>query len=345
MRLRMHGAVTVLAFVVITGLLTAMVAVVVGNTQFGNKAEYRAAFADVSGLEVGSDVRVAGVTVGKVNDLQLQPDRTVVGTFEIKGVQLTEATNATVRYKNLTGDRIIDLTRGSGPEQPLAEDGLIPVARTAPALDLDALFNGFKPLMKGLAPDELNKLSSSLISVFQGQGGNMEQLLGTVSRVTSTLADRDAVIGSVIGNLNSFLGTLDSRRAEFGDLINNLQQVITGLSADRDTIGGSAGHIAQVAGTVSDFVESLRPDFHGATQQIGQVTGNLNQMPEYIGYQLSLIPRVIQLVSRGGAYGSFFNIMACGLRLKTDGPFGPIFSPMIASEAPRCKFQDGKVVR
>lgn len=341
--MKKRGGIKVLVFVVVTGLLTAMVAVVVSEVRFQETEKYHATFAEISGLESGDEVRVAGVTVGRVDDVELQPDNTVRTSFDVASVALTRGTQATIRYKNLTGDRYLDLTNGPGSSEVLEPEGTIPVSQTAPALDLDALFNGFKPLMRGLSPQDFNKLASSLISVFQGQSSNVNVLLETVSSVTHTLADRDKVIGSLIDNLNGVLGTLDERRSEFSDLIVNLQQVISGLASDREVIGDSATHIADIAGNVTNFVGQLRPEFKGATHQISRVSKQLNTMPEYIGYNLSLIPRVIQLTGRGGSYGSFFNLYLCSLRLRLDGPSGPMYTPMVRSDVPRCKYPDGKV--
>lgn len=341
--MKKRGGLKILVFVVITGMLTAMVAVVIGEIRFQDTQRYNAMFSEISGLGPGDEVRVAGVTVGQVEDVELQPDNTVRSSFDVASVSLTRGTQATIRYKNLTGDRYLDLTNGPGSTEVLEPEGTIPMSQTTPALDLDALFNGFKPLMRGLSPNDLNKLTSSLISVFQGQSGNISMLLQTISSLTNTLADRDKVIGSLIDNMNGVLSTLDERRSEFSDLIVNLQQVISGLSSDREVIGNSATDIADLAGNVTNYVDRLRPEFKGATRQLSRVSSQLNTMPKYIGYNLSLIPRVIQLTGRGGSYGSFFNLYLCSVRFRLDGPNGPIYTPMLRPEVPRCKYPDGKV--
>lgn len=338
-----RGSANVLIFVLVTGLLTAIVAVVISDARFQESAKYHAVFSDISGLKPGDDVRVAGVSVGKVEGTRLADDNNVRVTFNTSKMPLTQGTNATIRYKNLTGDRYVDLTQDTDSTKPLPPGETIPLERTMPALDLDALFNGFKPLMRGLSPNDVNELAGSLIAVFQGQAGTVNTLLDTVASISGTLADRDEVIGTVIENMRRVLGTLDDRRSEFSDLITQLQQLISGLAGDRETIATSSARIAELAGSVTTFVDTLRPEFREATKQIGRVTSTLNTMPDYVGYNLSLIPRVIQLTGRGGSYGSFFNLYLCSIRLKLDGPDGPIFTPMVISEVPRCRFPDGKV--
>ena len=65
---------------------------------------------------------------------------------------LTGGTHAVIRYQNLIGDRYLELTEGAGDSTPLAPGSAIPESRTSPALDLDALIGGFKPLLKAMDP-------------------------------------------------------------------------------------------------------------------------------------------------------------------------------------------------
>ncbi len=100
-----------------------------------------------------------------------------------------------MRYKNLIGDRYLELSDGNGQGNPLPDGATIPAQRTSPALDLDTLLNGFKPLFTGLDPTQINAVSTEIIQVFQGESGTVSSLLTTVGALTSTLADRDQLIG------------------------------------------------------------------------------------------------------------------------------------------------------
>src|SRR5213078_4445270 len=95
--------------------------------------------------------------------------------------------------------------------QTLKQNALIPLVQTKPALDLTILFGGFQPLLQALSPQDVNRVSYEIIQVFQGEGGTVESLLSHVASLTSSLADKDAVIGSVIDNLTKVLGTVAAR--------------------------------------------------------------------------------------------------------------------------------------
>src|SRR3954454_25317669 len=100
------------------------------------------------------------------------------------------------------------LEEGAGATKKIQPGGTIPLDRTAPALDLDALIGGFRPLFHALDPDQVNALSGQLISAFQGQGATIGSFLTQTATLTSTLADRDQPIGHVVVNLNTVLVSL-----------------------------------------------------------------------------------------------------------------------------------------
>ena len=71
-------------------------------------------------------------------------------------------------------------------------------------------------------------LSTNIISVLQGEGGNINSLLSKTASLTSIFADRDEVIGRTIANLNTVLGTVDAHDAALKQLYDRLQRFISG---------------------------------------------------------------------------------------------------------------------
>ena len=234
--------VRLIIFIVVTTLSTALLAVTIGNISFGSKKDYKAVFSDATGVVQGDDIRIAGVKVGTVNDVEIINRTQAVVEFSVEDeTRLTESTYATVRYRNLVGQRYIALTEGAGSPGVLREGSTIPLDRTTPALDLTVLFNGFKPLFAAMSPADVNKLAFELIQVFQGEGGTLEGLLDRTASVTTTLAARDELIGDLIANLNETLVTVGDRDEQLSDLIIQLRRFISGLSKDRQAILGLAG--------------------------------------------------------------------------------------------------------
>lgn len=314
--------------VCILGLLAAQLS----GAGFGDRGDYRAEFTDVSALRGGDDVEIAGVTVGKVSHVALREGIAVVGFSVDSDLTLAAGTRARVRYKNLLGDRYLELLDGPGEGQPLPRGGTIPLARTAPALDLDALLNGFQPLFAGLSPDQVNELSGSLITVLQGQGGNVRELLGTIGSLTATVADRDEVIGRVVTNMNTVLGRVAERGDQFSDALSKLQQLVSGLSEDRAAIGDSFGRIASLTGSFDELLVRARPPLKDTVTEFGRVLAEVDAQRELLSANLSALPEFYARASRIGTYGAFSNTYICSLRLKLTGPDGgPVYTPVIGS--------------
>lgn len=218
MRENLGGVVVRLGVFLAVCLLTAFLLIAVfGEVRFGDGKTYYAEFANVSNLRTGKLVRIAGVEVGKVTRISINPDATVRVQFTAdNSVTLTRGTRAVIRYDNLFGDRYLALEEGAGGLAVLRPGHTIPLARTQPALDLDALIGGFKPLFRALNPEQVNALSEQLLHAFAGQGPTIGSLLAQSAAVTNTLADRDRLIGQVITNLNVVLGSLGAHTESVG---------------------------------------------------------------------------------------------------------------------------------
>ena len=136
-----------------------------------------------------------------------------------RNIVLTTGTQAQIRYLNLVGDRYLELVDTPGSTKILPVGSTIPADRTAPALDLDLLLGGLKPVIQGLNPQDVNALTASLIQVLQGQGGTLDSLFSKTSSFTNSLADNNQVIEQLIEDLKSTLDTLSKDGDEFSGAI------------------------------------------------------------------------------------------------------------------------------
>ncbi|MGW7817563.1 MCE family protein [Streptomyces puniciscabiei] len=300
-------------FALVTITATALLAATIVNLSFTPKDTYHAVFSDVTGLETGDDIRVAGVRVGQVEDIRIK-DRTLAEvTFSVTADRpLLTSTHAVVRYRDLVGQRYIALTEGTGDgTRRLRPGGTIPLSRTEPALDLNALLNGFKPLFAALSPSDVNQLATEIIQTFQGEGGTVNSLLTHTASLTTTLADRDQLIGSVIDNLNTVLATLDKRGSRFSDLLTQLRRVVSGLSADRKPIGRSLASIGDLADVTSGLLKDARPPLKDDIAGLGELTGTLNDNQKTVEGVLQRLPNKLNKLTGTASYGSWFNFYLC----------------------------------
>jgi phospholipid/cholesterol/gamma-HCH transport system substrate-binding protein len=321
--------VKLVVFIVVTTVATALLVVTIGNISFKPSKQYKAVFSDATSVVKGDDVRVAGVKVGSVQDIKVVDRSRALVTFKVdKDQELTHSTMATIRYRNLVGQRYIALTQGLGGPNPLPDGSTIPLSHTRPALDLNVLFNGFKPLFQALSPADVNKLSYEIVTVFQGEGGTLESLLSHTASVTSTLAARDQVIGSLINNLNQVMVTLGNRDKELSDLLVKLRVFVSGLADDRKAILGSLDSISTLAVKTSGLVTDARPGLTKDVKQLRKVAGNLDSNKAEIDRALQVLPIKLTKVGRTAIYGSFFNFYLCNFK-------GDVKLPSILGQTPQ----------
>ncbi|QNI07690.1 MCE family protein [Mycobacterium kubicae] len=325
-------------FTVVCLLFTFTLIAVFGQLRFEDRTDYHAVFTNISGLKSGNFVRIAGVEVGKVGDLTLNRDGTVHIDFAVdRGVRLTEGTKAVVRYENLIGDRYLALEDGPGPPRRLAPGATIPLARTSPALDVDALIGGFRPLFRALDPDQVNALSGQLLRVFQGQGGTLASVLAQASVLTSTLAGRGQLISELITNLNTVLHTFATRDHEFSDGLDKLAQFVDGLAQRKDDIATGLAYVNAAAGSITDLLSQSRQPIKDVVHETDRMSAQVLADRDYVDGLLKSLPDVYQVLSRQGLNGDYFGFYFCEVLLKLNGKGGnPIYVKLIDQPSGRC---------
>jgi phospholipid/cholesterol/gamma-HCH transport system substrate-binding protein len=339
MRGNLTGAVWRLAvFVVVCGVSIFALMAIFAQLRFEPEDTYRAQFFNISGLKNGDFVRIAGVEVGKVKKIALQRDATIVVEFTAKpSVVLTDGNRAEVRYDNLIGDRYLALEEGAGGTNRLRPGDTIPLDHTAPALDLDALIGGFRPLFRALDPNQVNELSSQLIAVLQGEGPTITSFLEQTASVTRTLADRDELIGQVINNLNTVLGSVGDQSQQLDKAVTSLSELVKGLADRKDDITTGVAYTNAAAGSIADLLAKGRPPLKDVVAQTDRSAGIVVADHEYFDTILNTLPDKYKLLGRQGLYGNYFSYYLCDLILKVNGKGGqPVFIKVAGQDTGRC---------
>lgn len=330
--------VRITVFLVVCALAWFLLVLVFGQLRFERESTYKAVFSNVTGLKEGDFVRIAGVEVGKVKHLAVADDGNVVVEFGADdSVVLTEGSRAVIRYENLIGNRFLSLDEGTGGTKKLNPGETIPLARTQPALDLDALIGGFRPLFNALSPDQVNALTGQLIEAFQGQGATISSFLSRTASLTNTLADRDRLIGQVIVNLNTVLSSLGDQQDQFAKAADSLSELVHGLEQRKQDITNGVAYVNEVAGSVADLFQQARPPLQKVVAQTDRVAGNIVADADYLNNLLDTLPDAYRILNRQGLYGDFFSFYICDAVLKLNGKGGqPVYVKVAAQKGGRC---------
>ncbi|CAM3134068.1 virulence factor Mce family protein [Mycobacterium colombiense] len=311
---------------------------VFGQLRYQHEKVYNAVFANVTGLRGGNFVRIAGVEVGKVKKIAVNDDATVTVQFSADdSVVLTQGSRAVIRYADLVGDRYLALEEGTGSVRQLQQGQTIPIERTQPALDLEALIGGFRPLLRALDPEQVNALTGQLIQVFQDQGATIGSFLAQTASVTNTLADRDQLIGQVIVNLNTLLGSLGDQTNQFDKAVTSLSQLTKGLADHRGDITNGVAYLNAASGSVADLLAQARPPLQETVHQTDRTAGQIMADHDYLDNLLDHLPEKYAILARQGLHGDFFSFYLCDAILKLNGKGGqPVYVKVAGQSTGRC---------
>lgn len=305
------------------GILTALLGYVLVNTMLngvdGDTNTFKASFKDVAGLRAGDDVRVAGVRVGRVEDIKPTAAGAQVEIAVQKDQDVFTNTKVVMRYQNLIGQRYLSLVQDEDPAGQLADNAEIPENRTSAGFDLTELLNGFRPLFEALKPEDVNKLATSLVKVLQGEGGTVEGLLKQTAGLTNTVADRDKVIDDVLTNLTPVLNNLAGQGTELRSTIAELEALMTGLAKDRKAIGSSISSMSTLIDASNQFLTDAREPSVRAVNRFRRTMQEwMGSKREFVG-ALRSFDNALGALGRGSSYDASVNVYICTLWLSVAG--------------------------
>ncbi len=243
------------------GLVLILLVITVGLqpqrlVEMATSVRHQALFTEAGGLAPGNDVRVSGVKVGTISEVELQRGKALV-TFSVNGkVRLGSATTAHIRTGTLLGQRVLTLeSEGQGRLSP---SDVIPVTRTGSPYSLTDALGEFAGNTRDTDTAALNqsldtlattidRVSPQLGPTFDGisriskalneRNGSLSDLLKSAAEVTGVLSERSGQVNTLILNANELLGVLEDRRYAIVTLLANtsaLSQQLSGLIADNE---------------------------------------------------------------------------------------------------------------
>lgn len=299
----------VVAFAVFSLVLTSLVAGTLLKGGTPSSITVHAVFSDATGLRSGDDVRIAGVRVGKVTGIELDGNNARV-TFVVDEKQpVYDRTIAKIDYLNLMGQRYVALSNPGGKR--VGDGSTIPLERTREGLDLNALFNAFKPLFELIKPDDVNQLANNLVQVFQGQHGALQHLTDQTARITATIADRDEVIGAIIENMAAVTGELDDHHAEIGALVRELDTLTSAVAADRAQVGATIDGVAGLVTSFTDLVTDLRTTVDRDVRSLRAWAASFARQTPKIAGALKDVQLLLASYVKTLGLGSYLNTYVC----------------------------------
>ena len=213
--------------------------------------------------------------------------------------------------------------------------------RTAPALDLDLLLGGLKPVIQGLNPQDVNALTGSLVQILQGQGGTLESLFSKTSSFTNSLADNDQVIEQLIDDLRTMLDTLSKDGDEFSGAIDRLEKlVVRAVCRTATPSARPSSRLNNGTTSLADLLGRARAPLNGTIDQLNRLAPILDNDKDRLDATIQRLPAIYRKLARVGSYGAFFPYYICAVTFRASDLQGrTVVFPWVKQEGGRCREQ------
>lgn len=267
----------------------------------GGGDTYRAEFSDAAGLAVGEEVRVAGIKVGQVTDIELGHAKVVV-SFQVKGVDLGSRTTASIEVKTLLGQHYLSLDpRGGG------ELGTIPLARTTTPVNIVPAFQQLSTQVRQIDTDQVAEAFDALTETLSATAPQMKGTLQGLARLSRTITTRDDEVAELLARSQDVSAVVADRDTEIGELLTSTADVLGVLdqrrTAIRQIIDGTVALSRQLTGLARDNDAALKPALSKLNRVLAVLRENDDKIDEIIRYT-SIYGR--EFTNVGGS-GHFFD--------------------------------------
>lgn len=319
------------AFTVFTILVTFWLASIIGNLSlFSNTYSVTAVFTDATGILNGDPVKIGGVTVGKVTHFQVVGGEAHV-ELQLQGDvdYLPRNTQAEVKYRNLLGQRVINLVEPDQPDASKLVDGdTIPVENTTPALDLSVVFENLRPLIQSTNPEEINQVARAVLKVFKGHEGDLAAVLGNVGDLTKMLAGRDQRLGRLVTDLNGVTKVLNNQSGSIKTSLDRFTVLMESLARATPTIRSVVDELNTASAKFGGLIARNRANLDEEIADLSVVLSIVNQNLGPLDKVAKNLKEVLLATARSQSYGEWWNLYVTNLcpepLIVNNGCTGPV---------------------
>ena len=213
------------------------------------------AFPEAATLATEADVRIAGVSVGKVRKLDVDPQgNRTLATIELdrQFAPLHADARAMLRQKTLLGETYVELTPGRAPKE-LPEGGRLANAQVKDTVQLDEIFDALDPATRASFRTWQQQLGKGI----KGRGRDFNDALATLpgfaadgSDVLQVLDSQEGALQRLVKNTGVTFAALTENEQQLQTLITSSKKVFDATASRNDALAESVQHLPDVPGRV-----------------------------------------------------------------------------------------------
>ena len=297
---------------------TAWLVIVMGNISFESRETYTAEFADVQGLLVNDDVKISGVTLGKVTGIDHLPGGIAEVAFTVRDdIEIPADSEIAVRWRDVFGLRFLYVEPGESGT-PASPGDTFPLQQTRAPADLGSMLQRLTPFIRALEPELQNQVLDALAEGLVGREQEVRSLIARGGELTQAVATREEEIESLLTNSATVLEAYAQREEQLRGLLDSFAEVSATLSARNDEIEDAIIGLADGQQELRRFVDANEEEVRLTLDALEDLTDVTSQQRDDLSRTLETAPHGFvsyHLISRTGQW---FNIRAVGVSVADD---------------------------
>lgn len=292
-------------FIVVTGLLTALIALQIARVGLDDGYRLTATFDDASGLTPGDQVKIAGAPVGRVDEVAVVRGRAKVDFTVRHGVRIPSDSEAAIRWRDTIGRRVIYLIPGTSRTEMRAGTH---ITKTKSVVDVGELVNQLAPLTRTLNADQVNRLLGTLAQALDGNAQNVDRLIGNVDSLSSTIAARRQNLDRMLDDYATITGVIARRDRQIGAAVDDLVTLSDAFVDNRVLIDRAIVQLAQMSTTADQVIGRNGEQLGTVIDRLTVLTGGARRNTESIQQVLALTAPKMERLFNATNEGQFINL-------------------------------------
>ena len=255
-------------------------------------------------LYEGSDVKILGVAVGKVDSVVPSGTKVRVKLHYDAKYKVPADAKAVVISPSIVGDRFVQLTPAYDGGQVMAKSATLGIDKTATPLELDEIFRSLNDLNIALGPNGANKadaggvgpltrLLDSTARNFGGQGVQFNKTLKNLGAFTKTLADNKDQLFGTLSQVEKFTNTLSKNDQTVRDFNDSLASGANLLADERQDLAAVLRNLSVAMTQVRSFVKENRASLTSNISGLTRISKTLVKQRDALDKTLKYAPTAL----------------------------------------------------
>jgi phospholipid/cholesterol/gamma-HCH transport system substrate-binding protein len=271
----------------------------------GGGDTYHAMFTEAGGLKVNDEVRIAGVRVGKVDEVALDGDQVKVSFKVDDAADFGSDTRAAIKVKTILGSMFLALEPAGGGQ--LAEGATIPAERTSSPFDVVEAFEGLASTSEQIDTDQLAESLTTLADLTRNTPEEFRGALSGLSRLSANVAEKDAQLNTLLTNLERVSTVLDERDEDIIKLMQDSDVLFRALVARRDAVHELLVSSTTLSKELTALIRQSRADLAPALAHLENVVAVLNKNEDNLDSSLRLMAPFYRVFANTLGTGPWFD--------------------------------------